>query len=104
VAAAYPDLATVVELERTFLGRRIRGLHLSNGPGKKVVFIDCALHAREWIAPPMCLKTITELLDNYATNKYLLDLVDWWIVPVVNPDGYVYSFSTVKNKKNIYAV
>jgi len=94
-------LATVVELERTFQGRRIRALHLSNGPGKKAVFMDCALHAREWMAPPVCLKTITELLDNYETNKDLLDLVDWWVVPVVNPDGYVYSFSTVSCFKTV---
>jgi murein tripeptide amidase MpaA len=95
VAAAYPELVTVVELERTYLSRRIRALRISNGPGKKAVFMDCAHHAREWISPPVCLKTITELLDNYENNKDLLDLVDWWVVPVLNADGYVYSFSTV---------
>ncbi|XP_059476371.1 carboxypeptidase B1-like isoform X2 [Neocloeon triangulifer] len=90
--SAYPNLTAVVDLETTFQGRQIRALHLSNGPGKRMVMMDCALHAREWMAPPVCLKTIMELLDNYNVNKELLDLADWWIVPVANPDGYVYSF------------
>ncbi|CAB3362331.1 Hypothetical predicted protein [Cloeon dipterum] len=94
VNAAYPNLTTIVDLETTFLGKKIRGLRLSNSPGKRLVIMDCALHAREWMAPPVCLKTITELLDNYESNKELLDLVDWLVIPIANPDGYVYSFST----------
>jgi murein tripeptide amidase MpaA len=71
-------------------------LKISNGPGKKALFTDAAIHAREWITPPVILKIAFELLENYQANKALVDMVDWYILPVANPDGYVYSWESVK--------
>lgn len=73
----------------------MRVLKISNGPGKKAIFTDAAIHAREWITPPVILKIAFELLENYDANKALVDMVDWYLLPVANPDGYVYSWDTV---------
>jgi len=95
LVAAYPDLATVVEIGQSTEGRPLRVLKISNGPGKKALFADAAIHAREWITPPVILKIAFELLENYQTNKALVDMVDWYILPIANPDGYVYSWESV---------
>ena len=59
--------------------------------GSKVgVFIYCQQHAREWVTPITCLETAERLLRNYAIDpqtKELLDNLDVFIVPSVNPDG-----------------
>ena len=67
------------------------------------------MHSREWITQASALVLITKLvyyfnvnaahtvLDQFAFyhNQTEADLVlpiDWIIIPVVNPDGYVYSW------------
>ncbi len=59
--------------------------------GSKVgVFIYCQQHAREWVTPITCLETGERLIRNYATDphtKELVDNLDIFIVPSINPDG-----------------
>ncbi|MEK4027243.1 M14 family metallopeptidase [Pseudobacillus sp. FSL P4-0506] len=52
-------------------------------------------HAREWVTPLVSVETAERLLRNYATDKEtrnLVDNLDIFIVPTVNPDGGHYSF------------
>ena len=52
-------------------------------------------HAREWVPPLVTIETAERLLRNYATHgptKQLVNNLDIWIVPSVNPDGGHYSF------------
>jgi len=52
-------------------------------------------HAREWVPPLVTIETAQRLLRNYATHgptKQLVNNLDIWIVPSVNPDGGHYSF------------
>jgi hypothetical protein len=52
-------------------------------------------HAREWVPPLVSIETAERLLRNYAHDgrtKQLVNDLDIWIVPSVNPDGGHYSF------------
>jgi hypothetical protein len=52
-------------------------------------------HAREWVPPLVMVETAERLLRNYADGghtKELLDNLDIFIIPSVNPDGGHYSF------------
>ena len=68
-------------------------------PDKKVIYIDGGMHAREWAATSTTLYIIEHLLSDYAsgdsTAQFLLKKYDFFIVPVVNPDGYEYTHTTV---------
>ena len=59
------------------------------------VFLYCQEHAREWVTPLVCVEAAERLLRNYkhdsATRK-LVDNLDIFIVPSMNPDGGHYSF------------
>ncbi|KAK3086644.1 hypothetical protein FSP39_021310 [Pinctada imbricata] len=90
----------VVRAERkiigtTYEGREIELIHISKGdsPNKKKIFIDGGVHAREWISPAFTLYIIYQLVYNTSNDdvKTLLNHFDWYIVPVLNPDGYEYS-------------
>ena len=63
--------------------------------GTKVgVFLYCQQHAREWTTGLTCVETAERLVRNYATDpetKKLLDNVEVFILPNVNPDGGHYS-------------
>jgi hypothetical protein len=52
-------------------------------------------HAREWVPPLVSIETAERLLRNYATHREtrrLLDNLDIFIAPSINPDGGMYSF------------
>ena len=63
--------------------------------GNKVgVFLYCQQHAREWTTGLTCVETAERLVRNYATDpetKKLLDNIEVFILPNVNPDGGHYS-------------
>ncbi|RPF54174.1 M14 family metallopeptidase [Aquisalibacillus elongatus] len=52
-------------------------------------------HAREWVTPLVTIETAERLLRNYAHDgdtKQLVNNLDIFLVPSVNPDGATYSF------------
>lgn len=60
--------------------------------------MECQIHAREWIASATCTYIINELLR--STNNEVRDLadnVDWYIIPLTNPDGYEYTRTENRN-------
>ncbi|MGH1564682.1 M14 family zinc carboxypeptidase [Mumia sp. DW29H23] len=62
---------------------------------KPGVFFYAQEHAREWVPPLVTLETAERLLRNYALHPATKDLVDnleIWVLPSVNPDGGHYSF------------
>ena len=62
-------------------------------------------HAREWATPLVTLEFAERLLANYATDattRQLLEDVEVFVIPVVNPDGANYSFNDANfQRKNI---
>lgn len=87
---------TVNVIGKSSEGRDIRAVTITNGDGqnKSSVFIDAGIHGREWIAPATALYLITQLLDQKSEAFALLDQLNFVILPVLNPDGYVYSHET----------
>ncbi len=57
-------------------------------------------HAREPICVTLCLDWIQHLCSNYGTDPVLTFFVnerEIWLVPIVNPDGYLYNEATYPN-------
>lgn len=62
-------------------------------------------HAREWATPLVTLEFAERLLANHATDaetRALLEDVDVFVIPMVNPDGANYSFNDANfQRKNL---
>ncbi|MCK6483806.1 MAG: hypothetical protein HUU22_06365 [Phycisphaerae bacterium] len=91
-----PDLAQTFIVGQTLEGRDIVGLRIT-GPGGDprpgVLYHGCT-HAREWITVPTTLYVADRLVRDYDTDPYLQRLVnrvEWYLVPVFNADGFVYT-------------
>ncbi|XP_049962039.1 carboxypeptidase B-like [Schistocerca serialis cubense] len=93
LASNYSDTVTVESIGNSYAGRDLDIIKISSGGDdtRPVILIDAGIHAREWIAPAAALYVINQLVENPAESA-LTDNVDWHIVPVLNPDGYEYTF------------
>jgi carboxypeptidase A4 len=99
LAAAYPELASYVNLGNSIQGRELFALKVT-GPGSQAgrpaaVFNGCQ-HAREWITPPTVVYIGEQLLTRYASDAHTRFIVDnsvTYLIPIVNPDGYVYTWT-----------
>lgn len=97
IADSY-DIATLINLGDSYENRAINGIKLSTGGAEKPsLFFNGCQHAREWVTVMATTYLADELSQSYDSDSYintLLNLVDIYIVPIVNPDGYVYSHTT----------
>jgi len=67
------------------------------GEGRRAHWLDSAIHAREWLAPATLMKITDHLINDYnsdETVRRLVDTYDFYILPVMNPDGYIYSWQS----------
>ncbi|XP_042521619.1 carboxypeptidase B [Dipodomys spectabilis] len=97
VAAENPDLISRSVIGTTFEGRNMYLLKVGKAkPNKPAIFIDCGFHAREWISPAFCQWFVREAVRTYRREiqmTSLLDELDFYVLPVVNIDGYVYTWT-----------
>ncbi|KAG5677265.1 hypothetical protein PVAND_007036 [Polypedilum vanderplanki] len=96
LANEYPDLVKKDVIGQSIEHRNIHGVRVSRNAefGKNpIIFIDAGTHAREWAGIHSALYFLHQLVENSTVTNELLDKVDYVFVPVVNPDGYAYSFT-----------
>nr|XP_049704885.1 zinc carboxypeptidase A 1 [Helicoverpa armigera] len=92
LAKAFPDVVSTIVGGTSHEGRIIKGVKISHGPGRRAVFIESGIHAREWIAPATANYVINQLLySNDEETKAAAREFDWYIFPVTNPDGYIWT-------------
>ncbi len=102
LAAAYPGLAALESLGKSWQGRDIWAMTLTNsatGPArdKPAFYIDAHIHAEEVATSHTALYTVWYLLTNYGSDPeatWLLDHTAFYVLPRVNPDGAEISLTT----------
>jgi hypothetical protein len=100
IAARYQHIAELETVGSSIQGRPMLVMRLTNeqiGGDKPQVLFVATHHAREWVATEMAMRLIKYLTANYGSDARvtsLLDTVEVWIMPVGNPDGYEYTFTT----------
>lgn len=93
-----PATVKVLLLGSSYEKRPIYALKLSLNPrpDKKALWLDCGIHAREWISPAFCLWFVKYSLGFYGINSeitQLFDSLDVYVLPVLNPDGYHFTWT-----------
>ena len=114
----YPNLITAkqqVSSQTTIEGRPIYFVKISKNPNaieaEPKILYNGLTHAREPQGMQQLIFYMWYLLENYDTDpevKYLVDNLEMYFIPVMNPDGYEYNHSTFpigggswrKNRRN----
>jgi len=102
VQSSYGHMTEKITLGRSYENRemiaiKIRGKISYNKP---VFFIECGIHAREWVSPATCMFIIDEMTQKYGKDSSvtaLLNKMDFIILPVLNVDGYDYTWRYPRN-------
>ncbi|XP_077370511.1 carboxypeptidase O-like [Festucalex cinctus] len=97
ISKQYSDIVTVMEYGKTYEQRAIRLLKIGMDAGakKKAIWMDCGIHAREWISPAFCQYFVKQILQTYKTDPKIGEMMrnmDFYVTPVLNMDGYIYSW------------
>ena len=110
LVTANPTLASQDVLGQSVQGRDIVGLRITapgDPSGRVQVAINGCQHAREWVSPTTVLFVVEQLLNGYGNDQQITDLMDrieFVVVPMVNPDGYNYTWTNYrlwrKNRRN----
>lgn len=83
----------------SYHNREIKGIILDFHPEKEnklIGMLEGTLHAREWISAATVTFVIKEFLNSTDPEiRALAEGFEWHIFPVVNPDGYSYTFTNV---------
>lgn len=112
----YPNLISAKSsIGTTVEGRSVFMVKISDNPdadeAEPEMFFNAVHHAREPMSMSQLIFFMWHILENYNTDKDIKTLVnstELYIVPCVNPDGYVYNQTTNpsgggmwrKNRKN----
>jgi murein tripeptide amidase MpaA len=101
VADEHPGIAEVHTLGQTHQGRDILAVRITDGVAdvpqgeRPAVLYQGTTHAREWISTEVTRRTMNHFLDGATSDPVVQDILattELWFVPVVNPDGYQYTF------------
>merc|ERR1719392_500327 len=100
LAADNPSVIKLTELGVSHENRKILMMKIGRSPRgdeTRAVWIDGGIHAREWIAPATATYLLDKLVNVFKTgedtncNIKAVQSVDWYVAPLLNPDGYEYS-------------
>ncbi|XP_043916438.1 carboxypeptidase O-like isoform X2 [Protopterus annectens] len=99
ISEKHSEVVTHNFLGMTYEKRPIYYLKIgfSSEKPKKIIWMDCGIHAREWIAPAFCQWFTKEVLQNYKNDpkiERLFKNIDIYMLPVLNIDGYIYTWTT----------
>ena len=95
----FPDIVEVISFGTSLEGRDLTGLRITGvgaGATKPAFFFNGGQHAREWVSPATMMYLADWLVSSYGTDDIatrLIDDVEWFILPVMNPDGYVWTWT-----------
>lgn len=99
LAVLRPDLVTPFTVGPSLLGEPVYGIRISTVPADVStlpgVFIHGCQHAREWISVMVTMYLADALVRRAGSDPEIdeaLSAVEFFLVPIVNPDGYRHSW------------
>ncbi|EDW62963.2 uncharacterized protein Dvir_GJ14827 [Drosophila virilis] len=94
ILETHSELAEIVQIGLTRNKRPLEVLRISNGNSNNwAVFVDAGMQARDWLSPAALTYAISKLswLWEQGEADKAMRHIDWYFLPLANPDGYQYS-------------
>jgi len=98
--AIAPNRVALINIGQSLQQRDTRGMTIVGTGGTRqrpAVLLNACQHAREWISPMTNMYIADALVRQYGSNPRItriLDRVRFIVVPVSNPDGYAFTWTS----------
>ncbi|KAK4251123.1 hypothetical protein C7999DRAFT_11178 [Corynascus novoguineensis] len=102
--AMFPSLVSMISIGKSYEGRDLYALRVSapggdgeaSGP-KQTILITGGLHGREWISISSANYLLWSVVTSHSNDSMITKLLEHFdivFIPVLNPDGYEYTWQT----------
>ncbi|NXL87147.1 CBPA2 Carboxypeptidase, partial [Alectura lathami] len=95
LAAEYSDIVSKLQIGESYEGRPLYVLRFSTGgENRPAIWLDAGIHSREWVTQASAVWIARQIASDYGSDPSvtsLLNKMDIFLLPVSNPDGYVYT-------------
>jgi hypothetical protein len=107
--ADYPDLCKIEEFGESVQGKKLLAAKISDSVSLKETepefLYTSTIHGNELVGYVLSLRLIDYLLSNYRKDVFvtrLVDSIEIWICPLLNPDGTYYGGDNIINGARRY--
>ncbi len=104
----FPDLVRVIDYGQSVEGRPLRMIEISKGPGDKAkVLYSANIHGNEMAGNMICLALMDYFLEESQKDRdveYLLQRLNVYIIPVLNPDGMARTVRQQSGVGTLYSI
>ncbi|XP_017017082.1 carboxypeptidase B [Drosophila kikkawai] len=93
----HSEMVEIIQIGVTRNKRPMEVIRVSNGnPDNWAVFVDAGMQARDWLSPAALTYALSKLTHLWGQGQLELGMrgIDWYVLPLANPDGYQYSRQT----------
>ncbi|VDM44471.1 unnamed protein product [Toxocara canis] len=95
VNSKYSASTQIIHIGKSFEKRNLTVIKIGDGNSKAMAaFLNGGIHGREWLTVATTVYIINELTENADRYRHILDKMDIYVMPVLNPDGYSYTWTT----------
>ena len=100
IQTRFPAIARVQTIGTSIDGNPIQAIKISDNvatsePSEGAVVLIATQHAREWLAAETALFVAEKICEQYGPNAEVhadVDRLEIYIIPVANPDGYIFTW------------
>ncbi|KAM4672487.1 carboxypeptidase A2-like [Amazona ochrocephala] len=98
LASAFNNIVRKIQIGESYEKRPLFVLKFSTGGrNRPAIWLDAGIHSREWVTQASAMWIAKQIASDYGkdpSTTSLLNKMDIFLLPVANPDGYVFTHTT----------
>uniref|UniRef100_A0A8B9ITS9 Carboxypeptidase A2 n=1 Tax=Amazona collaria TaxID=241587 RepID=A0A8B9ITS9_9PSIT len=98
LASAFNNIVQKIQIGESYEKRPLFVLKFSTGGrNRPAIWLDAGIHSREWVTQASAMWIAKQIASDYGkdpSTTSLLNKMDIFLLPVANPDGYVFTHTT----------
>ncbi|XP_069720597.1 carboxypeptidase A2-like [Phaenicophaeus curvirostris] len=95
LASEFSNVVSKIQIGESYEKRPLYGLKFSTGGSHRpAIWLDAGIHSREWVTQASAMWIAQKIASDYGKDPSvtsLLNKMDIFLLPVANPDGYVFT-------------